>query len=84
MFFFASLLITLYKYNSRLISYYYVRIYAVDSVNDQTTADYFAKIISTFSPDNVDYGKMPIPPVDIAGDIASKVADKVAETKAPS
>ena len=80
-FFFSSLLITLYKYNSRLISFYYARLFAMDELDNETSIGKFSELVSIFSPDNLDYGKSPRTPTDIAGDIATKVAEKLDQSK---
>ena len=80
-FFFSSMLITLYKYTSRLIGFYYARLYAIKAMNGEDTIDNFSKLVSAFSPDTVDFGRVPRTPLDLAGDIAVKVAQKLDPSK---
>jgi hypothetical protein len=76
-FFFSSLLITLYKYNSRLVSFYYARLFAVKSLSGAATDDNFIRLASAFSPDSVDFGPPPRTPIDLAANIASQVVQKL-------
>jgi hypothetical protein len=79
-FFFSSMLVTLYKYNSRLVGFYYARVYALEALDGKTNGTYFGKLVSIFSPDAVDYGRNPKTPIDIAGDVAVKLADKMSKS----
>jgi hypothetical protein len=45
------------------------------------SAEEFSQLVYAFSPDSVDFGRIPRSPVDIAGDIAIKVADKLESHK---
>jgi hypothetical protein len=76
-FFFSSLIIGLYRYNSRLISYYYARLYAIQALDGRTSTEQFATTVATFSPDAIDFGRLPRTPLDIAGDVAEKIAAKI-------
>jgi hypothetical protein len=76
-FFFSTLIITLYKYTSRLIGFYYARVYAVEALDSPCSTEELAKTVAIFSPDNVDFGRTPRTPLDIAGDVATKIAEKV-------
>ncbi|WP_456624748.1 hypothetical protein [Bradyrhizobium sp. URHC0002] len=76
-FFFSSLIITLYKYNSRLVGFYYARLYALEASGLPIYDGDFANAVKVFSPDGVDFGRVPRTPVDIAGDIAARVVEKI-------
>jgi hypothetical protein len=76
-FFFSSLIITLYKYNLRLVGFYYARLYALEASDAPIHDSEFMSAVRAFSPDGVDFGRMPRTPVDIAGDIAAKIVEKI-------
>ena len=77
-FFFATLLLSIFKYTARLSSFYYARLYSIYAMNDAMTAENFAALVSVFSPDKLDFGRNPKSPVDIASEVAVAVASKLA------
>ena len=73
--FLVQILVTLYRYNTRLASYYDARADALELVGDGDE-NVLEQISNIFSPESLDYGKTPVSPAQHAVDLAKEIISK--------
>jgi hypothetical protein len=82
--FLVQILVTMYRYNTRIASYYDARADALDLVAETLSLDPnlkiedWGKLVAQISPDNVDFGKMPKTP---ASEIIESIRDLTSTAK---
>ena len=73
--FLVQILVTLYRYNTRLSAYYDARGDGLELVSKQSVSE-LEQIIKALSPENIDYGKTPSTPTEQVVDLAKEIAKR--------
>jgi len=73
--FLVQILVTLYRYNTRLSAYYDARADALELVSGQSIAD-LEQIIKALSPEGIDFGKTPSSPAEQAVELAKEILSR--------
>lgn len=74
--FFVSILVNLYRYNIRLAGYYDARADSLELLELKVDETIFEKFVSSVSPDQFDFGKVPLSPAEHAVELAKTLTEK--------
>ena len=78
--FLVQILVSLYRYNMRLASYYRAREDALRAVKTDTVAA-FGRLADVMTPQGVDFGKEPASPLQQVNDLGKAIAQNLPKTQ---